>query len=326
MKAFVFNKKIPMTFVLSILLIVSGVGCVGGMEQLPFSNTGTFSALLVPDTNLEFYVYAKQERPTIVPAAIINLSHDVKVDSIAIWGLPSDKALVFGADLTFTTAQDASYIYALIETEKDIWKLLRDNKIYVVRGVGKSAETLKSSISTNNFKRYSNENVLESVAMLPRGDRTKIIALAVAKPTDQVLDFVSAYIGPRDFEQVKTLLRILNPEVIMGGLYSPHQINVAKAINIFEKGGNPASLDAGLLMSIRSGFPGFITSTLASNILRDYDFVESRLADFVVYKGFWSSPGDVMIPVLVRIENNYIFVSVSAQEEYAKVLLTSIYK
>jgi hypothetical protein len=326
MKTTVFNKVTSLLLVLFVFFLVSGSGCLGDVEQIPFSNSGSLSALLVPDANLEFYVYAKQDRPTIVPATIINLSHDVRVDSLAIWGVPSDKALAFSAGLTFTTPKDASEIYTLIESDKDTWKLLRDNTIYVVRGIGKAAETLKSSISNNNFIRYTNESVLESFAMLPRGDRTKMLALAVAKPSKQVLDFAAGYMGPKDFEQVNRILKLLNPEMVMGGLYSPHQINVTKAMGVFEKGGNPSSLDAGMLILIKSGFPGFVTNTVVSNILRDYGFTESRMADFTVYKGFWSAPGDNRIPVFVRIEASYIFVSISAQEEYAQIMLTSIYK
>jgi hypothetical protein len=325
MRAALFQKVIAFLLVLCIFSI-PGFGCLGDVEQIPFSNAGSLSALLVPDTNLEFYVYAKQDRPTIVPATIINLSHDVKVDSLAIWGMPSDKELAFSAGLTFTTPKDASEIYTSIETEKNSWKLLRDNKIYIVKGVGKASETLKTSITNNNFVRYTNESVLQSVAMLPRGDRTKMIALAVARPSQQVLDFASEYIGIKDFEQVNKILKLLNPEIVMGALYSPHQINVAKAVGVFEKGGNPASLDAGGLFLIKSGFPGFITNTAVSNILCDYGFKESRLADFTVYKGFWTAPGDNAIPVLVRIESNYVFVSISAQEQYAQIMLTSIYK
>ncbi len=326
MKIPVLKKAIVLLFGFFMLLFPLGSGCSVNVEQFPFSTAGSLSALLVPDTNLEFYVYANQDRPTIVPAKIINISHDVKVDSLAIWGLPSDKALVFSAGFTFTSAKDASEIYSGIAEEKDTWKILRDNNIYVVRGVGKGAETLKSAISNNNFTRYTNESVLESVAMLPRGDRTKMVAIAVAKPSKQVLDFASGYIGPKDFEQVNRIIKLLNPEVVIGGLYSPHQINVAKAVSVFEKGGNPSSLDAGMLILIKSGFPGFVTGSVVSTILRDYGFIESRLGDFTVYKGLWSAPGDNAISVLIRIENSYIFVSVSGQEEYAQTLLTSVYK
>ena len=67
-----------------ILLICSllTTGCLGDAEQLPFSSGDTYAALLVPDTNLELYIYAKQDRPTIVPAEIVSLSHDIKVDSL----------------------------------------------------------------------------------------------------------------------------------------------------------------------------------------------------------------------------------------------------
>jgi hypothetical protein len=326
MRISIIKKPFLWLFILLLLLPVYGIGCFGDTEQIPLSSTDSLSALLVPDANLELYVYAKQSRPTIIPAKFINLAHDIKVESLAIWGLPSDKGLVFGAGLTFTNDGDASEIYTGIDFDQNDWKILRNNKIYVVRGSGVAADSLKSSISSNSFTYYTNGSVLETVAMLPRGDRTKMVALAVAKPSKQVLDFASQYIGKKNYEQTSAVLRLINPEVVMGGLYSPHQINVAKAIEVFEKGSNITSLDLGMLVLVKSGLPGFLLEPAARNLLKDYGFTEARVGDFYIYKGLWSAPGGNLIPVLVRIDGNYIFASISAQEDYAQTLINSIYK
>lgn len=316
---------IPYSTVL-VLFSILGIGCLGDVEQLPGSSADKFSALLVPDTNLELYVYAKQERPTIIPAKIINMSHDIKVDSLAVWGLPSDKGLVFGAGLTFANARDASEIYSGVVLEKNGWKTLRDNKIYVVQGSGAAAESLKSAILNNSFKYYTNGNVLEAVAMMPRGGRTKMVAIAVAKPSKQVLDFTADRIGKKNFEQVNRILKLLNPDVVIGGLYSPHQINVAKAVDVFEKGSDASALDVGMLALVKSNLPGFVIGTVAKNFLNDYGFTEARVGEFTIYKGFWSAPNGSDIPVLIRIEDNRIFVAISGQEDYAETLITTIYK
>jgi hypothetical protein len=326
MRVSAIRKPLLCSLILLSFLPVFGTGCFGDMEQIQLSSTDSFSALLVPDANLELYVYAKQSRPTTIPAKIISLSHDIKVESLAIWGLPSEKGLVFGAGLTFTNDGDASEIYPGIDFDQNAWKTLRDNKIYVVRGSGVAAESLKTSISNNSFTYYTNGDVLETVALLPRGDRTKMVALAVAKPSKQVLDFASQYIGKKNYEQTMAILRLINPDVVMGGLYSPHQINVAKAIEVFDRGSNITSLDLGMLVLVKSGLPGFLLEPAAKNLLKDYGFTEARVGDFNIYKGLWSAPRGNLIPVVVRIEGNYIFVSISAQEDYAQTLITSIYK
>jgi hypothetical protein len=323
-------KLVKKLFVLSlttlILLSIFSAGCFGDIEQLPVSSTAKFAALLVPDNNLELYIYTKQERSTIIPAKIINMSRDIKVESLAIWGLPSDKSLVFGAGLTFATASDASEIFSGIAPEKNGWKILRDNKIYVVQGTGVGAEFLKSAILNNGFKYYSDGNVLETVAMLPRGGKTKMVAVGVAKPSQQVLDLTADRIGKRNFDQVNKVLKLLNPDVVIGGLYSPNQINISRVVEVFEKGSGVSALDVGILVLIRSGLPGFVAEPVARNFLTDCGFTGARIGEFTLYKGFWSAPGGSDIPVLVRIEGNRIFAAISGQESYAEALITSIYK
>ena len=320
-------KGLPaLPFLLLLVFLLLGVGCFGDMEQLPVSSPDTLAALLVPDTNLELYAYAKQERPTIIPSKIINLSHDIRVDSLAVWGLPSEKGLVFGAGLTLTNANDASEIYNSIKFEEDGWKILRENKIYVVRGSGVAAESLKLAIANNGFKYYSNRSVLEAIAMLPRSIRAKMVAIGVAKPSKQVLEFSAGYIGKKNFEQVDRVLRLLNPDVVIVSLHSPHQINVAKAVEVFEKGSSASALDVGMLALVKSSLPGFVVSPVTRNLLKDNGFLEKKVGDYTVYRGSWSAPDGSTIPILVRIEGSYIFVAISGQEPYAETLITNIYR
>jgi len=326
MRAVLVRKLFFSTLILLILFSVLAIGCSGGIEQVTGTSSDALDALLVPDTDLELYVYAKQERSTSIPAEIINLSHDIKVDSLAIWGLPSEEDLVFGAGLTFASSSDASEIYSAIVSEENSWKILRDNKIYIVRGSGTSAESLKSAILNNNFKYYTDRNVLETVSMLPNGGRTKMIAITVVKPSQQVLDFAEDYIGDEDFEQITGILKLLNPDVMIGGLYSPHQINVAKAVEAFENGVGVSTLDVGVLVLVKSTLPGFVVSPVAKGLLVDHGFTEVKFSEFSVYKWLWTAPDNSKISVLARVEDNRIFAAVSGQEAYAETLITSVYK
>ena len=308
------------------MLSVVSISCFGDIDQTSLMTTDRSAALLVPDTSLELYVYAKQERPTSVPAEIANLSRDVLVDTMVIWGLPSEQGMIFGAGLTFDSAEDASSIYSDIKLEENVWKTLQDNKVYVVKGSGNEAESLKSAITNNSFKYYTNGAVLESVSILPRGGRTNLIAIAIAKPTKQVMEFAEANIPQEAYLQIERVLKLLNADVIIGGLYSPHQINIAKAVESFQSGGNISSLEAGALILIKSGLPGFVMSPVVRSVLVDYDFKETNLNDSVAYKKVVAIDDENEIPILVRVEGDYIFIATSWQEAYAQVLLTSIYK
>lgn len=318
-------EKLFILVIVLILFCILGAGCFGDSEQLLGSPADEFAALLVPDTNLELYVYIKQEGPTMIPAKIINMPYDVKVESMALWGLPSDKSLVFGAGFTFANANDAAEIYSRIILEENTWKSLHDNKIYIIQGKGAAAESLKSAILNNGFKYYTNGDVLKAVAMMPRIGRTKIVAIGVAKPSEQILDFATDLIGKENFSQVSRILKLLSVDMLIGGLYSPHQINVSKAVEMFEKGNSASALDVGMLVLIKSNLPAFVVEPITKNLLIEYGFTEVGVSEFIIYKGVWSVPGGD-IPVLIRVEDNYIFAAISGQEAYAETLIKSIYK
>ena len=47
----------------------------------------TLAATLVPDVNLDVYIYFKQLTYTTVPKNLIGLDIDIQIDSLAIWGV-----------------------------------------------------------------------------------------------------------------------------------------------------------------------------------------------------------------------------------------------
>jgi len=55
--------------------------------------------------------------------------------------------------------------------------------------------------------------------------------------------------------------------MVISGLYSPHQINIAKAVEVFEKGTGAAALDVGMLVLVKSVLPGFVVEPIVKNQL-----------------------------------------------------------
>ncbi len=321
------KKLLIISLALLTLLSILGLGCRREMEQISTaSSSNRFLALLVPDTELYLYVYARQERPTIIPAEMANMPYDIAVESLAVWGLPGEEDLVFGTGLTFTSADAASEVYSMIALREDDWKTLQGDKIYIVRGSGTAVESLKTAILNNDFKYYDDATVLEAVTILPRGGRTKLVAIVVAKPDQQLINFTMTNVVMRDLERYIRILKLSNANVIIGGLYSPHRINIGKAADVLETGNGISALDIGVLVLIKSGLPGFVLEPVVKNLLTDRGFIETRLGEFTVYKGFWNAPNGSSVPALIRIDSSYIFAAMSGKEAYAETLITSLYK
>jgi hypothetical protein len=318
------------TLLISFLLLVSLIAssCQIDPDQLPFvsSSNNKFAAFMVPDTNLDLYVYAKQEHPTVVPAEMIKMPRDVDVETLAIWGVPAKEGLVLGMAFTFADPQTASDTYSRITLDQNWWKFLNNNVIYIVQGSGIASKALKDVISSNDFKYYDDSKILESVLIFPNSGRSKIIALAAAKPSEQVMNYLEKNIDNKNVQLVNKISKQINLDFIIAGLYSPHQMNIAKAGEVLKKGTNVSSLDLGALLLIKSNLPGFLVEPAVKSILTEYGFTEKILGRFSLYRGLWSTVNNNVVPIFIRIEDNYIFVSLSGQETYAETLITSVYK
>jgi hypothetical protein len=321
------NKK---TLFIPFLLLVclTANSCQIDPDQLPFvsSANNKFAAFMVPDTNLDLYVYAKQERSTTVPADMIKMPQDVDVEALAIWGVPAKEGLVLGMAFTFADSKTASDTYSRITLDQSWWKFLNNNVIYIVQGSGIASTALKEVISKNDFIYYNDSQILESVLIFPNSGRSKIIALAAAKPSEQVINYLEKSIDSKNMQLVNKISKQINLDLIIAGLYSPHQINIAKAGEVLKKGTNLASLDLGILILIKSNLPGFLVEPAVKNILTEYGFIEKSLGRFSLYRGLWSTANNNVVPIFIRVEDNYIFVALSGQETYAETLITSVYK
>ena len=123
------------------------VGCQKEVTQPPATSTRSeLSNTLVPNINLDIYVYVKQDNPTIVPKNLIGTTSDVVAGSLALWGIPTEDAFILGGGLTFVSATDAAKIHSQIPSQAEIWTRLSNQIIYFLQGSGVIAENLKAAI------------------------------------------------------------------------------------------------------------------------------------------------------------------------------------
>lgn len=325
------KKIIRYTILATMVLILTAIpfittGCGGqGTPPPPSSYPGSaadLSSTMVPNVDLDVYLYCKQASATKVPLSLIGASSDVTVESLALWGIANENKYSLGGALTFTNSDDASRINSQVSGRSQVWTRLSDRTIYFVQGSGGPGENLKSIISRNDFKKYSDSGALQEVAMMPNGGSTVPAAVGVIKPNQAMVDLVKRYVDASTAGTVDTIFTWAKPEIITFGLYSSSQIDIA---DLAQRLGNGTiwDVDLGGLISVRFGVPGIVVSPVATKYLENAGYPKETLGQLTVYKG--SLPGKAkMIPVLYNVDGNHIFASVSAKESYAQTLMTGI--
>ena len=313
---------IPVLVLLTATPIIS-VGCEG--EQLPTpSPPGELSPILVPNTKLDVYIYARQDSPTTIPARLIDAPGNIEVESLALWGVPAEDEFALGMGVTLTSPGDASTLHSKINLEEDGWKMLSGNTIYFVQGSGTAAESLKTAISNHDFKYCDDGEFLEAAVILPSYGTTKPAAVALAKPSTELVGFLAEYADPKRLEQINMILKLVDPKVIAVGLYSPHQIDAAGIVDVIESGGSISDLDLGLLGLAKSGLPGFVVEPAIKKFLTETEFTAVSFGEFTLYKRSLQIDDSGAITALVWVKGNRAFAAVAGQESYAEVLISSM--
>jgi len=313
--------------VLLFILIMTPIIAAGCQEEVVQPSAtliqSKLSQTLVPNMNLDLYVYTKQDNPTTVPTNILGTPLDVNVESLALWGVPTEGAFILGGGLTFTRVADTAEIHAQITPQAETWTKLSDRTIYFVLGSGTVAETMKAAISENNFKKYDNQDALLEVGLLPDGGTTTLAVLGIVIPSETLSGLLTEYISPDYSSIVNTLMAQAQLQVVAVGLYAPEQIDIAEVTQKIE-GNNIWEVDLGILALIKSGLPGFIVSPIVKNILVNAGYVETTVGELVIYKDYLDTDNGETIAVLISIEGNRIYIALSGQEAYAQTLIADI--
>jgi len=324
---------IPLVVAIATTVLLSGVLYIwvtntmqsGGLgkEAAPAAISQTKSNK-VPNIPLDVYIYAEQSSPTTIPANTINVSQDVNIESLAVWGVPAEDDFALGIALALTSDSEASAVYDEITLEDYGWKRLSGDIIYLVQGSGPAAESLKTAITNNDFKNYDDISTLQAVEMLPSGDTTRLAGVAIAKPSKTLVDLITEAVGTQGSDLISIGLELINLQVVVGGLYSPNQIDVAEVAAVIGRGGTVHDLDLGVLVIAKSGLPGLVVRPAAESLLGQFEFEEARLGELALYKRSWDINEKEAVQILVRVEGNYIFAAISGQESYAETLITSV--
>jgi hypothetical protein len=243
----------------------------------------TLAATLVPDINMDVYIYIKQLVYTTVPRNLIGLDIDIQIDFLAIWGVIKDDVYSIGGMLNFPNALKASNLYSKLPQQSDVWTKLVGSSIYVVQGTGVPAETLKKAINNNKFKHYNDSNALGQVASMPYSNSIKPVAICIVRPSQASIDILKQYVDLKTVNTVQSIYTWAKPQIIVVGLYSPETIDIAE---LDQEINNKTLSDTDLCVvaSANSVFPGFIVSPIATRLLKNEGFTKIIFGNLTEYQ------------------------------------------
>jgi hypothetical protein len=283
----------------------------------------TLAATLVPDINMDVYIYIKQLVYTTVPRNLIGLDIDIQIDFLAIWGVIKNDVYSIGGMLNFPNALKASNLYSKLPQQSDVWTKLVGSSIYVVQGTGVPAETLKKAINNNKFKHYNDSNALGQVASMPYSNSIKPVAICIVRPSQASIDILKQYVDLKTVNTVQSIYTWTKPQIIVVGLYSPETIDIA---DLDQKINNKTLPDADLCVvaSANSVFPGFIVSPIATRLLKNERFTKIISGNLTEYQTSINIGNGQSIPALLNVAGNRVFATVSENEPYAQTLMSNI--
>lgn len=310
---------IPLVVILSLTLVVSG--CEKEVSP-PAPAVAELAETMVPNLPLDVYFYLKQAQPTRLPPGTFGLPSEVSVVSLAVWGVAREDEVGYGVGLTLSSAQQAREMYDGASGLEG-WTRLSGSTVYFVYGSGTAARSLGEAIEAGDFKRYDDDEGLAAAATLP-GAGEKIAALALVKPSSQLIGALTAEVDENTRGLIDLMLGLVRLKVIAAGVYAPGLVDVAGLMADFNAGGISADRDLGVLAMLQSGLPGFVVKPAVGKLLDEQGFQRTGTGDYDLYQRSWASGDGGTAHVIIRVEGSQVFIAISGRESYAETLILSV--
>jgi hypothetical protein len=317
------GKLLPILSLLLITLIIPLVSAGCAAVNISGITATELAATMVPPVDLDVYIYVNQQVPTKVPSSFTGASTDISVQSLAIWGIANNETqYTVGGALTFTSAADASAVFAQLPKQSDIYTKLSDRTIYVLQGSGGPAASIKNAIDTNNFKRYDDKTALAEVSRLPSGGTTKPGVIGIIKPNKAAVNMVKQYVDQNTASTIDSIFSNAKPRTIALAVLSSQPVDLA---DMAQRISNNTiwDVDLGVALSMDSVFPGIVFSPIVSRVISNQGFPEVKVGDVIAYKDSVDIGSGRSISIYLNVSGNHVFVTASGKDSYAQTLLTN---
>ncbi len=307
---------------LCLALAMTGASCMMVGRPATPPAPSELDTTMVPNTPLDVYLYARQEKPTLFPADRLGIKKDVNVVSVAVWGAETGDDFAIGIAAALSDENDASRLYDEIKLTSEGWKKLSGRTIYMVQGNNGAGQALKTAINNNDFKKYDDTECLNIAGTLPGGDGPRPLAIALAKPGKALLNYVNRE-KTVDPTSLDLMLKVVDLKAVGVGLYSPHPLDVATLVKAAEKR-DIRAIDLGVVLAARSGRPGVLVGPTVKKYLTENGFQEKSLGELHLLEGELDAGNGQKLTVFVRTDNDYVFAATAGKDAYAEDLIKSI--
>lgn len=309
---------------LLIAIVLPLAGCDTAVPPAPTSGTLAIATTLVPDMPLDVYAFIRQPQPTQLPDDLLDLPTSLSAVSLAMWGVVVDNSFTWGGALTLASADQAAQAVADVPSDAGVWTKQDGAVVYFVDEVNTTAAAaMKSAISNGQLVNYSFQPGIDALSFYPDGGTKLALGAAVAVPGKALIKLITAGATEETTALVTTLTKSSGLQVLSAGLYAAAPVDI-RTIAQHPTLGSILSLNAGVLVSVKSTWPGVIISMLAGNAISGAGYEKVKLGDLEVYRGTLDAGGGVQVPVVIRVIGNRIFAAISGQQSYAEALIEGL--
>ncbi|MBM3155251.1 MAG: hypothetical protein FJ008_07950 [Chloroflexi bacterium] len=310
------------------LLGVLFAGCNQTSYQSAVASSNTsapiaLAATHVPNVDIDLYIWAQQEKPTIIPSSLLRTEADILIDSIAVWGMVVGGELVVGTGVKAASADDARLLDSLVSMDANGWKMLSGDVLYLVSGSATAREPLKNAISRLDFKYFDDVELLRAASRLPNNTTDRPIAIGVIKPTVELVNYLARGATDEQTRQMNTVIELVDPRAIAIGVYSKKPLDVAQVLGVMQGKIDVSKLDICALGVMQSGRPSLLVESTAKTLLKRSGFDEIAFGTHVLYRMWINTNQQQARPLLVWLNGNRVFASAAIQEAHAQQMISA---
>jgi len=308
--------RIGYTGATMVLIVVLTATLLGGCKRAPAEEPAAsamqVSEHLVPDVPLDVYVYLEQDRPTVMPAGTLDISRDAEVVSLAIWGVPYEDAdFSIGGALKFTGKEQAASVHGDMQVGADTWLKLNGDTIYVVKGNGAAAATLRTALENGRFKRYDDIDGLAAAQQLPEGGADEMVAIALVRPSTALIHYITADVENENVDTATGILALIKLKTVAAAGYTADYVS-GERLTAIANSGQITDPGISLVAIVDASLPGIIAGPLVENFLSEQEFAAETCGEVQVYiKGQALETGEMM-HLAVSVDGSKLVVASAA--------------
>ena len=309
---------------LSATAILVLAGCNPTLVETDPKLPSGFLDTQVPDVELNAYLYASQEQPTIIPLELLlaevsvpsGTPTEVGMQRMAAWMGPDLKS--FGASLRFQDVQDATFVEEqMAERAREAVQSWRDGAdLQLARGSGPWVEGLRSALSNGSTVTFQEAypEVWELMRLLPASPPGEVVAAGFLLPTSTVIDSLASRAG-LNLGRFAPALGTVNVKSVAFAAYSNQRIAFPTEVT-------PEYLQEyqiGAIYVARSSYPGLILSFFLDRFAGRVDLEKTQvIGESVLYREY----EDVYL--MVKVLGNTIFFTLAPSRDYAEELMAAV--